>query len=321
MNRSLKIALSSIAWAAIAAYLVWAGGLGERKRAAVSVHEMRISVRDSAEIGIIRPADVRRWINAAGLDPVGKHIDSIDLMAITQTVGSHDFVRTAKTSVGLDGVLTVTMDQRRPVVRIMTDNEYDFYYTADGYIVPAGRHSAHYVPVVTGHFGLPFANGFSGQLGAGMEETEKKSNESYVFLYKLINFVEYIEDNEFWNAQVVQINVLPPPNARTQPEIELIPRVGDHVILLGWLDGYERKLDKLLAFYRKAMPKEGKVVVQGINLVKRHTKPSQTTPGGIVTKEAPIHVSNVAIVASDGKATKIRKRTEEKSASLAGPVK
>ena len=257
MNRSLKIALSSIAWAAIAAYLVWAGGLGERKRAAVSVHEMRISVRDSAEIGIIRPADVRRWINAAGLDPVGKHIDSIDLMAITQTVGSHDFVRTAKTSVGLDGVLTVTMDQRRPVVRIMTDNGYDFYYTADGYIVPAGRHSAHYVPVVTGHFGLPFANGFSGQLGAGMEETEKKSNESYVFLYKLINFVEYIEDNEFWNAQVVQINVLPPPNARTPPEIELIPRVGDHVILLGWLDGYERKLDKLLAFYRKAMPKEG----------------------------------------------------------------
>ena len=63
-------------------------------------------------------------------------------MAITQTVGSHDFVRTAKTSVGLDGVLTVTMDQRRPVVRIMTDNGYDFYYTADGYIVPAGRHSA-----------------------------------------------------------------------------------------------------------------------------------------------------------------------------------
>mgnify|MGYP007094979508 FL=1 len=52
MNRSLKIALSSIAWAAIAAYLVWAGGLGERKRAAVSVHEMRISVRDLSLIHI-----------------------------------------------------------------------------------------------------------------------------------------------------------------------------------------------------------------------------------------------------------------------------
>ena len=56
----------------------------------------------------------------------------------------------------------------------------------------------------------------------------------------------------------------------------------------------------------KAMPKEGKVVVQGVNLVKRHTKPSQTTPGGIVTKEAPISVSNVAIVdPKSNKASKI----------------
>ena len=56
----------------------------------------------------------------------------------------------------------------------------------------------------------------------------------------------------------------------------------------------------------EAMPKEGKVVVQGVNLVKRHTKPSQTTPGGIVTKEAPISVSNVAIVdPKSNKASKI----------------
>ena len=60
----------------------------------------------------------------------------------------------------------------------------------------------------------------------------------------------------------------------------------------------------------KAMPKEGKVVVQGINLVKRHTKPSQTSAGGIITKEAPIHVSNVALVNSEGKATKVGYKEE-----------
>ena len=54
----------------------------------------------------------------------------------------------------------------------------------------------------------------------------------------------------------------------------------------------------------QAMPKENKVIVEGVNLVKRHTKPSQTNPGGIVTKEAAINVSNVAI-AKDGKATKV----------------
>ena len=55
---------------------------------------------------------------------------------------------------------------------------------------------------------------------------------------------------------------------------------------------------------KKAMPKESKVVVEGVNMVKRHTKPSQTNPGGIVSKEAAIHVSNVALV-KEGKPTKI----------------
>ncbi len=59
----------------------------------------------------------------------------------------------------------------------------------------------------------------------------------------------------------------------------------------------------------KAMPTENKVVGQGVNLVKRHTKPSQTTPGGIVTKEAPINASNVALMNKDGKATKIGYKT------------
>ena len=59
----------------------------------------------------------------------------------------------------------------------------------------------------------------------------------------------------------------------------------------------------------KAMPKEGKVLVSGVNMVKRHTKPSQENAGGIVSKELPIHVSNVAIVdPTSGKATRIGKK-------------
>jgi large subunit ribosomal protein L24 len=47
----------------------------------------------------------------------------------------------------------------------------------------------------------------------------------------------------------------------------------------------------------RAIPREQRVVVEKVNLVKRHTKPNQQLPqGGIVTKEAPIHVSNVMIV-------------------------
>ena len=72
---------------------------------------------------------------------------------------------------------------------------------------------------------------------------------------------------------------------------------GDQVVVLSGDD--KGKTGEVV----KSMPKEGKVVVQGVNLVKRHTKPSQTTPGGIVTKEAPINVSIVD--PKSGKASKI----------------
>lgn len=51
---------------------------------------------------------------------------------------------------------------------------------------------------------------------------------------------------------------------------------------------------------------EAKIFVKGVNVVKRHTKPTQTNAGGIVQKELPIHISNVALLdPKDGSATKV----------------
>jgi len=56
----------------------------------------------------------------------------------------------------------------------------------------------------------------------------------------------------------------------------------------------------------KVLPKEERVVVSGVNVVKKHTRPSARSQGGIVEVEAPIHVSNVAHVdPKDGKPTRV----------------
>ena len=53
-------------------------------------------------------------------------------------------------------------------------------------------------------------------------------------------------------------------------------------------------------------PARRRVVVQGVNMVKRHTRPSPVSPGGVLEKEAPLDISNVALVdPSDGKATRV----------------
>ena len=65
----------------------------------------------------------------------------------------------------------------------------------------------------------------------------------------------------------------------------------------------------------QAMPKENRVLVEGVNRIKKHTKVSQSErgaqSGGIVTQEAPINVSNVMVVDSDGKPTRVGYRIGE----------
>ena len=77
---------------------------------------------------------------------------------------------------------------------------------------------------------------------------------------------------------------------------------GDQVVILSGKD--KGRTGEVV----KAMPKEGKVIVSGVNVHARHRKPSQTSPqGGIERKEAPLHVSNVAIAdPKSGAPTRVR---------------
>jgi len=57
---------------------------------------------------------------------------------------------------------------------------------------------------------------------------------------------------------------------------------------------------------RQVMPVEGRAIVAGVNMVRRHTKPSAQTEGGILSKESPIHLSNLALAdPKSGKPTRV----------------
>ena len=78
-------------------------------------------------------------------------------------------------------------------------------------------------------------------------------------------------------------------------------RKGDRVVVLSGKDK-GRTGDVV-----KAMPKEGKVIVEGVNVHARHRKPTQVNPqGGIERKEAPLNISKVAIATADGKPSRVR---------------
>jgi large subunit ribosomal protein L24 len=89
---------------------------------------------------------------------------------------------------------------------------------------------------------------------------------------------------------------------------------GDTVLVIAGKDRGAK--GKVIAAY----PRTDKVLVEGVNRVKKHTK-IQTTQrgsktGGIVTQEAPIHVSNVMVVDSDGQATRVGYRKDEEGRNV-----
>ena len=62
----------------------------------------------------------------------------------------------------------------------------------------------------------------------------------------------------------------------------------------------------------QVLPKDDKVIVSGVNIAARHRKPSQTNPqGGIDRREAPLHISKIAVADKDGKPTRVRFETKD----------
>ena len=94
-------------------------------------------------------------------------------------------------------------------------------------------------------------------------------------------------------------------------------RKGDTVVILSGKD--KGRTGEVI----KSMPKDGKVVVSGVNVAVRHKKPSQVNPqGGLERREAPMHVSKVAIAdPKTGKATRVRFETNKDGKKVRVAVK
>ena len=85
------------------------------------------------------------------------------------------------------------------------------------------------------------------------------------------------------------------------PKLKMRVKKGDQVIVLSGKD--KGRTGTVTA----AMPRDGKVIVGGLNIATRHKKPSRQDPqGGLEKIEAPLHVSKVAHVTADGKPTRVR---------------
>ncbi len=81
-------------------------------------------------------------------------------------------------------------------------------------------------------------------------------------------------------------------------------RKGDRVVVLTGRD--KGRTGEVI----EVRPREDRAVVRGVNMIKRHQKQTQAQEGGIISKESAIHLSNIALLAKDGKPTKVGFKTQ-----------
>ncbi len=267
MKKLVSISLTLLAWAAIVAYCVVSSRYTRQQKEKALCRTIDVRVADSARMNFITPAMVRAWFAQEKREVFQQEISKVNILEIEEFIRRRGFVKDVRVYGTLDGTLHIELTQRRPVARVCSSNGYNFYITEDGYILPTQRHEVVYVPLVTGELHPPFERGYIGSLEELAENEEKKASKNYVFLANLINFVKFVREDDFWNAMIVQIDVQgSDKGAEYEPDVRIVPRVGNHLVVLGSLDDYAGKLARLMSFYRNGASYEGWSAYRRIDL-------------------------------------------------------
>lgn len=219
-----KITLGTVL-AIAGAYLVFSLVFFRSRREHPVCQQLRIEFADGKQKQYASPEEMRQFILRSGLNPEGSAISDNQCYQIEQLAQQHPMVRTASCYATPAGDVIVRLTQREPKLRVLGADNY--FVDSDRKRMEVRSTTAADVPIITG------------QVSQRMAEEE------------LYDFVEWLEDDDFWTAQVEQIHVAGPNR------IELVPRVGSGVILLGSLNGYDRKLKKLKVLYQKGFAKFG----------------------------------------------------------------
>ena len=187
---------------------------------------VNLHIVDSLNFDLIDESMVMSLLQEHMLDPVGLPLDEIDAEAIESLLITHPLVGSVQCYKTGGDMLRINLSSKVPLVRVMNNRGQDFYVDSRGEILT--QHTlAVQLPVATGYIDRRYAQN------------------------ELLEVVRAIDRSDFWKAQVEQIDV-----AR-DGEISMVPRVGDHLLILGTADNVENKLERLMNFYEKGLDNIG----------------------------------------------------------------
>jgi cell division protein FtsQ len=202
-----------------------------------------INIIDSSDYNFVTKSQLLNLVYSNGGKIIGMPVKEIKMTDIENRINDLRELKEAEVYTSIDGTLHVYIDQRNPVMRVIPDDGGDYFIDEDGFVF---RRRSLYTPrlhIVEGNIDItPAMLDRVSILDTSIKNT---------ILKDVYDFVRYINSSSFWSAQIDQIYV------DRKDEIDLIPRVGNHIIHLGTFEDYRDKLRNLNAFYDKVLPEVG----------------------------------------------------------------
>lgn len=223
----IKKILFALSVALIAAYLILSATAFNVEPHGQVCKDFDLLIKDSVNARFVTKKEVTAILKKDETYPVGRPMEAIVCKTMEETLAKHPLIDEVECYKTPNGKVTIEVTQRIPVMRVMARNGENYFIDNKGGIMPSQAKCVAHLAIATGNVDKAFA-----------------TNELYAF-------AQYLRKNKFWNAQIEQINVLP------TKEIELVPRVGNHIVFLGKMDDYENKLERLKHFYKKGLNKVG----------------------------------------------------------------
>ena len=183
--------------------------------------ELKITFSDN-NISLITESDIEQFLKEKNLHPVGKKVKEIQTEAIERALNVSEVIKSVECYITPSGVSHIRIKQRIPKFRVFTNSGSSYFIDTERSKIQTSVNHTAYLPIVSGYVSYEMLKG------------------------ELFDFISFLERNTFWNAQIEQIYV------RADQKIELVPRVGDSIILLGTLENYQSKLEKLRKLYLNA---------------------------------------------------------------------
>lgn len=224
----MKTAFKIFMLLAVVAYLAYAIlGLSDPAEDRIC-KGVNIEIIDTIQEGFITDDYIRSILTNNKISPEGMKIRDINLEQIEQLMLNESHIERASCFYNAVGKLCIKVVPQQPVLHVISQNGEDYYLSSTGQTMPTASFNVE-LCVATGNVTKKFAS------------------------ERLLEFALFLRDDLFWREQIEQIHVV----SLSPEQIELYPRVGQHVIELGSVDNFQKKLDHLRIFYREGLERVG----------------------------------------------------------------